>query len=180
MEKGGGFGRAVVNEESMKLRSYKRITFLAPGLLLVLGLTCFLCVRTAQRQYALNRQLIQALQQGNTKEALTLMAAGADPNTRIEPLPAPTLPELVSTLLHGARSPINDSSTALMMACKEYGRDDKGISIGSGTYHSRLVKAMLLRGANLAAVDRNGSFTALLYAINADLVALLKQAGAKK
>lgn len=41
-----------------------------------------------RQQYALNRQLIDALEHNDTKTALTFVNEGADPNTRQSPMPA--------------------------------------------------------------------------------------------
>ena len=76
-----------------------------------------LWVWQAKRQYVLNRELIAALVHGDSKQALALVTAGADPNTRLEPLPAPSWRELMNQVLHPSQPPVNDSSTALMLAC---------------------------------------------------------------
>src|SRR5436305_1771341 len=69
----------------------------------MIALLLFTCVaamvpwfRAQRRQYALNRQLIAALKQENDRRALVLVSAGADPNTRYEPTPVPSLPEFIN------------------------------------------------------------------------------------
>lgn len=75
-----------------KRKHYKRTALFAFSLLLGLFLVCILWVRKEQRQYSLNRQLISALFHENGKQALRLVEAGADPNTRYTPAPAPSCP----------------------------------------------------------------------------------------
>lgn len=58
---------------------------------LALCAACGLWLHWEQQQYALNRQLIAVLINGDTQAALTLVNAGADPNTCYAPTPAPTL-----------------------------------------------------------------------------------------
>src|SRR5689334_4539956 len=73
-------------------------------------LACGLWLRAERRQYALNRQLIAALVKGDSKQALALVNAGADPNTRVKPSPMPTLLQSVKLLLYRSQ-PDNDSLT---------------------------------------------------------------------
>src|SRR5579871_3760635 len=92
--------------------------------LITLCLPICLCVssglwfRAKEQQYALNRALIGALVKGNDEQALALVKAGADPNTRYMPNLVPTLPEMVKQLLHRSPPPRNDSLTAFSIACR--------------------------------------------------------------
>ena len=86
----------------MKTSSRKGFALLAFALLLIgVFLACFVWVRKEQRQYALNRALIAALEANDVGQALHLLNTGADPNTRREPLPAPHF-----VLLQGGRNSI--------------------------------------------------------------------------
>ncbi len=120
----------------------------------------------AKRQYALNRQLIAALAHHDSKAALALVNAGADPNTRREASPPPTLPQLFRQLLRRSRPVANDSPTALQLACG-------GVSFQELTQHLTLslspddvplVQAMIAHGADIEAISED-KYTALFYAI---------------
>ena len=78
---------------------------------------CGLWVWQANRQYELNRQLIAALVNNDTKKALLLVNAGADPNTNFASPPPPTLKLLFNQLLHRSTIPVDDSATAFLIAC---------------------------------------------------------------
>ena len=144
----------------MKPPLYKRSALLAFALLLLgVGLPCFVWVRAQQRQYTINRQLIAALKKKDTKQALELVNAGADPNTRFEPTSAPSLPELMNQLLHRSQVTVNNryatthrSPTAFMLACGTLW------SVGATNYVVNaidllLVQAMLRHGADVNAKE---------------------------
>ena len=98
----------------MKTRYRSLLGFALILVLLLSGMGLWL--HKEQKQYALNRQLIEALTHFDTNQALALVKAGADPNTRLDPPPAPSLQLLLDQLLH--RTPlVNKSSTALLLAC---------------------------------------------------------------
>ena len=59
----------------------------------------------AKRQYILNRQLIAALVNCDSRQARTLVDEGANPNTRLNPLPNPTLLSVINHLLHHDPAP---------------------------------------------------------------------------
>ena len=132
-------------------------------MLLGLSLTCFLWVRHEQRQYALNRQLIAALVRDDSEQALTLVEVGADPNTRLEPPPFPSLPVIIDQLLHHS-SALKDSPTAFMLACgAEWMAEDsnyQSIKFASPL----LVQAMIYHHANVHACNSHG-WTALHFAV---------------
>ncbi len=86
-------------------------------LVLVFVGACSVWLWKANRQYALNRQLIAALKNNDTKQALVLVNAGADPNTRYNPPPVPTLQLLLNQLLRRSPVPADDSPTAFLMVC---------------------------------------------------------------
>lgn len=101
---------------------HKRYIFLASVLLVVGGcaLACFLWMRAEQRQYALNRALIEALNQGNLKRAIDLVEVGANPNTLLQPLPAPSWRDLLNQMLHRSTpSPKNVFDDTSAFAVKE-------------------------------------------------------------
>ena len=140
-----------------KKRSHKHLALFAFALLLLgLGLSSFVWVRKEQRQYVLDRQLIAALAKADTKEALALVEAGANPNTWRVSTPAPSLPELIKLLLHPSPPTVNDKQTAFMMACEH--RWDKSIP-----EDLPLLQAMLAHGANVHARTVH-NYTALHYA----------------
>ena len=154
-----------------KPRSHKRLTLLAVALLI--GLPCVVCVmwvRKEQRQYALNRQLIAALKRNDGKQALTLVNAGADPNTRCIPTPAPSWSKLINQWLRHAPSMSNESSTAFIVACGGYVRIEKGnftlIQLENNEL-APLVQTMLVHGANPNA-KRRGGWTPLLNLISSN------------
>jgi ankyrin repeat protein len=109
-----------------------------------------LWLRAQQRQYALNRALIAALVKGNDKRALALVNEGADPNTRYEPTPVPSLLEMVKQLFHRSPMPGNDSPTAFLMACGAvWIRDGQSVMEVSSPDAPQLVQNMLAHGADL-------------------------------
>jgi hypothetical protein len=134
---------------------------------LVVCAACSVWLRGQQQQYTLNRQLIAALSQSDTKTALALVNAGADPNTRYEPTPAPTLKLLFDQLLHRRSLPVNNNPTAFIIACG---------TMALPRLHERnilltmdedlpLLRAMLAHGANVHArvfPDRAAMHTAVL------------------
>jgi hypothetical protein len=83
----------------MKRNHRKLIALLA--LLLLVGLAggTILWLRSEQREYVLNRQLIAALVQDDDKRALALVNAGAGPNTRYAPMPVPSFLQLWNQLI---------------------------------------------------------------------------------
>ena len=91
-----------------------------------LALTSFLWVKSERRQYALNRQLIEALKASDAKQALALVDAGADPNTRIKPMPEPTVFKILNQLFNRSPMPLNDTPNALMLVCGACWSDEHG------------------------------------------------------
>src|SRR5579862_2192692 len=75
-----------------------------------------LWLRSAQRQYGLNRALIAALVHHDTRQALALVEAGADPDTQYDATLVPSLPDLMRHLFHRLPFATNDSPTALSIA----------------------------------------------------------------
>ena len=86
-------------------------------LVLALCAVCGVWLHRERQQYRLNRQLIAAFVHNDTRQALVLINAGADPNTRAQPTPAPSFNLLLNQLLHRSPPPVNSSPTALMLAC---------------------------------------------------------------
>ncbi len=114
-----------------------------------------LWVWKAKRQYALNRQLIAALKNNDAKQALALVNRGADPNTRYNPPPAPTLTQLFNHLLHRSLVPANDSPTAFLMACgANWNVSSKDIKYGDDSPRNvSLIRAMLTHGGDSNTTD---------------------------
>jgi ankyrin repeat protein len=151
------------------MRRY-RAAFLTLLLMAVLVAVSGFWLRSAQRQYALNRQLIAALKQENDQWALALIKAGADPNTPIRSSPPPSFQQLWSQLLHRSRAPDDDNRTAL---------------VGMGWYEKTtavaLLKAMLDHGGDINARDIYG-YTLLSQAImreNRQAILLLVSRGVR-
>jgi hypothetical protein len=120
-----------------------------------------LWVRCVQRQYALNRQLITALVQGDDKKALTLVKAGADPNTHYKPTRMPSRPELVKQFFHRS-PPVNDSPDALQMVCGAVWSDDgmhprqTPLIVAASDSPAAMLRLLLAYGANPQAQDEQG------------------------
>lgn len=120
-------------------------------IVLALCAACGVWLHKERQQYARNRQLIDALERNDTRQALALVNAGADPNTRFDPPPTPSFQLLLNQLLHHKSPPINESPTAFLLACGMDGTVSEG-----GTWlrtllpdDPRLVQAMLAHGADL-------------------------------
>ena len=121
-------------------------------------------LRVQQQHYARNRQLIEALQQGHASQALALVQAGADPNTRLEPSPAPSLKEMLLRFLPGYVAPSNDSPTALLLASgPEWYTESYTVAPLTADEQATLVQAMLLHGADVNATSHYNR-TALMVA----------------
>jgi hypothetical protein len=149
-------------------------------LLLLGGTVAWLNV---QWQYALNRQLITALVQNDTEKSLALVEAGADPNTRLKPSPAPSLKQLLQRCLRPKPFPANDSPTAFMLACGMLWTlsEDGSTQWVEVPHNLPLVRAMILYGADVNAKTANAQ-TVLMGAVSnghVDIVELLLQQGAK-
>lgn len=128
---------------------HHRILLLSSVVVALLVGGCGLWVWQAKQQYALNRELIAALVHNDTKQALVLVNAGADPNTRYATPPAPTLELLLNQLLRQSSLSQEDSPTAFLLAC---GAAAKLLEGGiRGQKHRpdnlELVQAMLAHGA---------------------------------
>ena len=125
---------------------------------------------TVQRQqYARNRQLIDALTHGDTRTALALVNAGADPNTQAEPVPPPSFKLLLDQLLRRKNSPVNTSPTAFVCACGLNWNPATGAEMDWHTLDEDLplLQAMLAHGANVHATTFDNS-APLHYAVAAD------------
>jgi len=157
--------------QGMNKRRFQRAVLLTGfiGLLLVGGYGLWL-FQTQRHQYALNRQLIAALRQGNHQQALVLVKSGADPNTPERPIPPPTIRQLWNHLFHRSPLPTNDSPTAFLIACGESWTIDED--------DPQLVQTMLQHGAQKNAMS--GGWTPLIRSVFADrskTVEVLLQSG---
>jgi hypothetical protein len=151
----------------MNKRRIQSSVLLSILLLLIAAGTFIFWVRAQQRQFALNRRLIAALVQGLDQDALELVKEGADPNTRYDPSPAPSLKQLWSQLLHRAPPPDNESPTAFLIACGALWNDEPDTYSRQGSHSddARLIQVMLAHGANVNERDERGD-TALMLAVS--------------
>jgi hypothetical protein len=146
-----------------------RLKWVALGALLSLVLIVGgvgLWLRSQQRHYVLNRQLISALEQGDNNRALALVNEGADPNTRSKPTPTPSLFDLCKQLLHRSPPPSNDSPTALSISCGAFWDHEPATmqKQRQAPEATQLVQAMLLHGGNANLPDRD-RVTPLFWAV---------------
>ncbi|MCW3097328.1 MAG: Ankyrin repeat [Chthonomonadaceae bacterium] len=176
---------------------YKRRRYRAAIVLgtvgLLLTVACGLWLHAERRQEALNRQLIAALVKYavwparhvapyDCQEALSLVNAGADPNTPLKPLPAPSLQQLWNSLVRRSPRPVNNSPTAFLLACgADRDEPEAPIWFNDGKYEVfvPLVQAMLQHGANAEAKDGN-ECTPVMYASyqhNQELLDILLEHG---
>ena len=102
----------------------------------------------ADRQERLNRQLISAIQREDTPAALLALERGADANARDEPR-VPTWQRLWD-LARGRRAARSTAPTALLVLLLMD-------SVSSYKEKPELVSALLLHGAQVNALDQNGS-----------------------
>ena len=136
------------------------LLFLAVGLLFVGGGGLWLW--QAKQQYARNRALIAAFVNDDMRQALALVNAGADPNTRYAPPHAPSFPLLLRRLLHNSPPAPDDSPTAFLLACgagwgplqmaTPVQRPPRRFAYFEQQFHTvdtSLVQTMLSHGANL-------------------------------
>lgn len=181
-------GRRLVG--GAECRSMKKRCLLIFSLLVVALLVggCGLWVRQSKRQYALNRQLIVALVKGDTKQALILVNAGANPNTRYNSPPAPSFTQFWDQLLHRSPAPLDQRPTAFMIACgvnyEMYDGREQDLCDGNIPPISEdvpLVQRMLSRGADLYAQEwcENTALEGAIGCKHKRVVALLLKAGAK-
>ena len=125
----------------MRLSRSKRIGLIFLSLLAVLlGSLVWLTYREV-RQEKLNRALIAAIKHNDTSAALTLLAEGADPNSRDEPPQHISLRRLILDKLRNRRAAPSTAPTALLLACSW---DTRGTEAPDNAV---LVKALLDRGA---------------------------------
>ena len=136
----------------------RRALLLTITVVFVLCAACGVWLYVQKQQYARNRALITALGSQDYNTALTLVNEGADPNTRFEPTPAPTLKLLLDQLLRRRDVPVNNSPTAFNMAC-----GFSGLVTNFWDNHTTVVEenlpllqAMLAHGANVHFQDYEG------------------------
>ncbi len=152
----------------MTAQARKRYMALASVLLVVGGLivACFLWMRIEQQQFALNRELIASLHEGDFKRSLQLVKAGADPNTRLK-LPfkqqsLPTWQEFLKQLVSHSTHSSQLSPTAFMLTSGEYypkNINDHYIPLNRmlDPQLTELKQLMLVHGANVDARDEEGA-----------------------
>lgn len=150
----------------MNKRRFQHTAFFTVALLFLLVGVCVLWLHAQQRQYALNRQLIAALVQGDDKRALALVKAGADPNTCYTPMPAPSVPELVKQFIHRLSPTVNNGPTALLLACGAPWDDVTFYEVQKHRPDApQLVKAMLQHHAKVNVQDQD-KWTPLQWAVH--------------
>jgi ankyrin repeat protein len=119
----------------------------------------------APNQDDLNRQLIDALLQGDVETALALINAGADPNTRYEPNHELLAEFQADKYVSWAWVTVNNSPTAFMLTCGLRLKSTNLSSIPSASVEEYLplLQAMLAHGVNVHA-KALGNLTALHFA----------------
>jgi len=110
-------------------------------------------LQARQRQYALDRRLIAALEKNDAAQGLALVNAGADPNTPYEPPPPPSLRHLLDYMFHRPTRPRQYNPSAFQIACCT--RYDLGKE-AFGPDSRPLVEAMLRHRAKIDARDSYG------------------------
>jgi len=142
-------------------------------LLLMVGITVAagLWLRAQQRQYALDRQLVDALITSDTQQALVLVNAGADPNTPYKPVPPPSLRQLWNYLLHRSALPIHDDSSdfssAFTIACGEDWMVNRSGTQRLDADAPQLVETMIQHGARKNA-KAGGGWTPLMRSVDGE------------
>jgi len=133
-------------------------------ILFVMGGT-WLSLYRQQQEYTRNRKLIAALTHGDTETAIVLVNAGADPNTRMSPPPAPSFNLLLRRLLHTAPPSVNNSLTAFMLASGRplFIPGNRPLPQATLAETPALLRIMLAHGANVQA--RSLHHTVLHYAV---------------
>jgi hypothetical protein len=147
----------------------RRALLFTLSVVLALCAACGVWLHRERRQYALNRQLIDALDKSDFTQATALVQSGADPNTRLMPTPAPTFKRLLNQLLHHTPLPVNDSPTAFFMICGSRRPLSfyKGYPPPLAQENLPLLQVMFTHGANLHARAQL-NLTALHYAIGSE------------
>lgn len=131
----------------------KRALLLTAAAALVLCIACGVWLYGERHQYERNRALIDALANNKTTAARGLVEEGADPNTRCDLPPAPSLKLLLNQLLHHKNLPVNTSPTAFLLACgarwsvRRDGRSHEVAVMGD----LPLLQTMLSHGADIHA-----------------------------
>lgn len=143
----------------------RRALLLFLTIMLALCAACGVWLHRERQQYNLNRLLIDALEHEDTKTALALVNAGANPNTCLAPTPAPSLKLLLNQLLHHRALPDDTSPTAFLYACGAFSltSPDGNMTVGGMDENLPLLRAMLAHGANVHATAYSHS-TALHFA----------------
>src|SRR5262249_53165985 len=120
-----------------------------------------------QRQRALDRALLTAIAENDTPLAIALLDRGANPNAADAPAPPDPLWKLLWNRLRGRPRPPAHGYPALVAAVStlEVERKPDGSLNASYPDHTRLVTALLDRGADVNASEPRGG-TALLYTID--------------
>lgn len=133
-------------------------------ILFVMG-RMWLLLDMQQQEYTRNRKLIAALTHGDTETAIVLVNAGADPNTRMSPPPAPSFNLLLRRLLHTAPPSANSSLTAFMLASGRplFIPGNKPLPQATLANTPALLRTMLAHGANVQAHSLH--HTVLHYAV---------------
>lgn len=109
----------------------------------------------AEQQYVRNRQLIDALMRDDTRTALALVNARADPDTQADRFSADSLTRRLRRIVSRASAPIVDCPTALLLACGDSAQLQRNAEVDAARTAQQvtLVQAMLAHGANPGARD---------------------------
>jgi ankyrin repeat protein len=146
-------------------------------LLLIIALPGWLFTRQVQ-QSKRDRALLAAVKRNDTNGVLSLLAQGADPDVRDEPMPRLTLWEMLLSLGKGQK-PSTAPTPLLMLLTMEWGEEGFRVGLPENT---RIVQALLDAGANknvqnskgetpvyLAVADRRYASAKLLIQHGADV-----------
>jgi ankyrin repeat protein len=147
-----------------RLPRRNRVVLLTLLLLAGIGAGVGLWVRALMRQDALNRTLIVALTHNDARRALSLVNAGADPNTLFRTDPPPSFLQLLQQLLHRAPMLDGGKQTALELACGAPWDDPVEDMAQFRADDATLVEAMLKHGATVNVSDKLG-WSPLMYAV---------------
>lgn len=129
---------------------------------------CSRCVQSEQHKYRLGRQLIAAVKRFDYLQAIHLVEAGADPNTRVNPDPPPTWQDLLQQFRDRHPRPANQSPTALMIGFWDKWYDENGhfhqipITEDFASHSAQLTLVMLEHGLNVDLQNDHGETAFIL------------------
>lgn len=150
------------------MKPKRTVTAAAVGMCFLIAIPCLWFGHT-YRKVSRNEALIAAIELGDASAVESLLAAGADPNTRAIPHKQKPLLQLLRDLLHTPPPP--QAQSALHVALRDG-------HLRPSTF--RVVKALIAAGANVNARDKDGDtpLTEATYFGEIDCIRVLIDAGA--